>query len=207
MKQLCNSAMRFNRTRIAFQHPAMEKAKKRLTGLFFFSAILLASCSKETANQEENIPALATRASSSEANPLNSYTALPNATMWELQQARASTAKYKNIENALNDGYVDINVVAPNMGYHFLKPAILDGQFDYKQPEILVYNKDEKGKFYLVAVEYAIPLSHPMPEGFSGSADIWDGNTSFNLWLLHAWVWSYNPEGVFNSTNPLVHLH
>jgi len=28
-----------------------------------------------------------------------------------------------------------------------LKPAILDGQFDYKQPEILVCNKDEKGKF------------------------------------------------------------
>ena len=207
MKQLCNSAMRLHRRSIAFQHPAVQKGSKRLASLFFFSVILLVSCSKETTDQEENIPALATRSNSSEFNPLNSYTGLLNATMWELQQARASTAKYKNIQNALNDGYVDINVIAPNMGYHFLKPDLLDGTFDYKQPEILVYNKDEKGNFYLVAVEYAVPLSAPMPQGFSGTADVWDGNTFFNLWLLHAWVWSYNPQGVFNSTNPLVHLH
>jgi len=24
---------------------------------------------------------------------------------------------------------------------------------------------------------------------------------------LHAWVWAYNPDGVFNWTNAEVHLH
>ena len=37
--------------------------------------------------------------------------------------------------------------------------------------------------------------------------DVWDGNVGAGLWLLHAWVWCYNPAGVFNPTNPLVHLH
>jgi hypothetical protein len=27
------------------------------------------------------------------------------------------------------------------------------------------------------------------------------------LWLLHSWVWAYNPQGIFNPTNPMVHLH
>lgn len=35
----------------------------------------------------------------------------------------------------------------------------------------------------------------------------WDGNTGFGLWLLHAWVWDYNPAGVFSPMNPTVHLN
>ena len=61
----------------------------------------------------------------------------------------------------------------------------------------------------LVAVEYAIPLdlSVNAPTGFTGNLDVWKRDTFFQLWLLHAWVWEYNPLGVFNPTNPLVHSH
>jgi hypothetical protein len=129
--------------------------------------------------------------------------------MWELQQARAASARYRNIENAKKDGYGDIAVVVPQMGHHFLRLENLDDKFDYRKPEILVYNKHEDGSYELVAVEYAIPLdlSVNAPAGFTGDSDVWDRNTGFGLWLLHAWVWSFNPNGVFNPTNPSVHTH
>jgi hypothetical protein len=145
----------------------------------------------------------------SERNVSNDYTSVSKQTSWELQQARAATARYRDINNAIKDNYGDIDVIVENMGYHYMKSSLVDGEFDMRRPEILVYNKTHDGAFELVAVEYAIPLnlSATAPEGFTGSGDVWDENEGFGLWLLHAWVWSYNPDGVFNSTNPLVHLH
>lgn len=142
-------------------------------------------------------------------NVVNAYTGLSAQTTLELQGARTATDKYRNFDNAVKDGYTDINVVVPNMGHHYMKAAALDDKFDYKQPEILVYRKKEDGSLELVAVEYAIPLNLSVnaPEGFTGSGDVWDRNTGFGLWLLHAWVWHFNPSGVFNPTNPSVHTH
>jgi len=132
-------------------------------------------------------------------------------TVWELQQARAATARYRNIKNAFKDGYADINVVVPNMGYHFMKSTLTaDGVFDARKPEILVYNKNEDGSFELGALEYAVPIDvtpDVAPEGFTGTDDVWERNTDFGLWLVHAWVWKSNPEGTFNPTNPLVIVH
>ena len=129
----------------------------------------------------------------------------------ELQQARAATARYRHIKNAFKDGYVDINVVVPNMGYHFMKSELTaDGVFDVRKPEILVYNKNEDGSFELGALEYAVPIDvtpDVAPEGFTGTDDVWERNTDFGLWLVHAWVWKNNPDGTFNPTNPLVIVH
>ena len=170
--------------------------------------LLLASCTKEGKPlQESHDQAMKAIANNTERNPVPLYTGLSFQTMWELQQARVATAKYKNIQNALKDGYADIDVKAPNMGYHYMRSDIVDATFDYRKPEILVYNKDEKGNFYLVAVEYAVPIDLPRPAGFTGDGDVWDNTSPFPFWLLHAWVWAYNPEGVFNPTNPLVHVH
>jgi hypothetical protein len=91
-----------------------------------------------------------------------------------------------------------------------MKASLADTIFDYRKPEILVYNKNNEGKVELVAVEYAVPISlrpNSAPEGFTGSTDVWKRDTGFGLWLLHAWVWEYNPDGVFNPTNPSIHLH
>lgn len=131
-------------------------------------------------------------------------------TLQELKQAHDATAKFRNIQTAFDSGYVDINVVVPNMGYHFMKSAIVNPVFEVPKPEILVYNKKVNGEFDLVAVEYAVPLSaspDKAPEGFTGSADVWEHNDTFGLWLCHAWVWKFNPAGVFHDTNPLVQLH
>ncbi|CAN5651752.1 hypothetical protein BH11BAC5_BH11BAC5_33560 [soil metagenome] len=128
----------------------------------------------------------------------------------ELLQAKAATEKYNDIQKAFADQYVDINVVEANMGYHFMKAAIADSVFEISKPEILVYNKNGQGQYELVAVEYAVPISatpNKAPEGFTGSLDVWERNTTFGLWLCHAWVWKFNPAGAFFDTNPLVHLN
>jgi hypothetical protein len=131
-------------------------------------------------------------------------------TIQELKDARNATAKYQNINNAIADGYADISVIRENMGFHYLKATLVDTVFDPTKPELLVYNRKENGKAELVALEYAVPIAlrpFSAPNGFTGSNDVWKYDTEFGLWLLHAWVWEYNPAGIFNPTNPLVHLH
>lgn len=136
------------------------------------------------------------------------YTGLAPQTLWELQQARAATAKYHDDTlHAYKDGYRNIHVDVENMGHHFMKAAYVDGTFDPARPQILVYNGNADGSMELVAVEYAVPYNDPQPAGFTGDQDVWDHNATFQLWLLHAWVWKFNPNGVFNPLNPTVDLH
>lgn len=124
----------------------------------------------------------------------------------ELALARASTAKYHNIQKALADGYVDINLYIPQMGWHFLNQGYLDENFEVDKPELLVYANKPGGGYRLVAVEYAVPLSlsTTAPEGFTGNEDVWHENTGAGLWTLHAWVWLNNPNGIFADFNPRV---
>jgi hypothetical protein len=206
MKHKFNGALH-HRTSIALQQP-MNFILRNLPVLFsaLLISILFSACQKQK-NDVAIEEVQATAAKSTQADVLNSYDGLSKQTSWELQQARAATAKYRNIENAIRDDYVDIAVDVEHMGHHYMKSSIVDAVFDLKEPEILVYNKDENGNQQLVAVEYAVPLTYAMPEGFTGASDVWKGDSGFPLWLLHAWVWAYNPDGVFNWTNPSVHLH
>lgn len=121
----------------------------------------------------------------------------------ELAAARRAVARYQNIQEAKNDGYVDINVVLPNMGRHLLKESLLDAKFEAERPELLVYTEEPGGHLSLVAVEYAVPLplSETAPDGFPGGADQWFPDQVFKLWTLHAWVFRENPDGMFNPTN------
>jgi hypothetical protein len=172
-----------------------------------FLGLLLTSCQKDvsvTTDIEEEIQTT----SSAKSNGFGNYTGLLPETVSELQQAKIATAKYNNFDNAINDGYQDINVIVPEMGYHYLKMDNLNATFEYDKPEILVYNREENGRMKLVALEYAVPisLSPNAPAGFTGNNDQWSIYQG-QLWTLHAWVWEYNPDGVFNPTNPLVHLH
>ncbi len=124
----------------------------------------------------------------------------------ELARVRAATAKYHDIAKAVAAGYADINLYVPHMGWHYLNTTVLDSTFDLEHPELLVYADKPGGGYQLVAVEYAVPLSlsAQAPEGFSGNGDVWDVNSQFQLWTLHAWVWYNNPDGVFAPFNPRI---
>jgi hypothetical protein len=89
------------------------------------------------------------------------------------------------------------------MGLHFLNfDLVNDGVFDPKTPEALVYQFDlQSNEYRLVAVEYVSPLTSRAPEGFIGPADQW-GKFGDLFWTLHAWVYEFNPTGVFAPTNP-----
>ncbi len=198
MKNVTNSALHCNRQSFAPQP------------LFYCSIILICFLFSGCKKQDTKDPVSkleSTNAKKSDAELMNFYSGLSRQTTWELQQARAATAKYRNIDNAIKDGYADIAVDVEGMGHHFMKTSIVDEKFDTREPEILVYNRNTDGTQKLVAVEYAVPLIYQKPEGFTGSDDVWNGTSGFPFWLLHAWVWAYNPDGVFKWTNPLVHLH
>ena len=180
--------------------------------VILFAAFLFTACKKYEANkpQTDNTEQVTNNNGKPDLELFSQYNGLDPQTLLELQQAKAATAKYQNIENAFADNYgKDPVVTLPNMGYHFLKTELVSPVFDLRKPAILVYNKKDNGKFELVAVEYAVPMSslplHVAPEGFTGNDDVWNENTlNTGWWTLHAWVWKNNPDGVFEPMNPLV---
>ncbi|HEX7903496.1 MAG TPA: hypothetical protein VF487_06430 [Chitinophagaceae bacterium] len=208
MKHLFSSLLRCHRKAFALTQTGNYSVLLFCTTLTV--AFLMTGCQKENLlPRQEEIQSKNNRAVQAESNGFGNYKGLAPETEWQLQQAKIATARYNDFENAINDDYVDINVIVPEMGYHYLKVAHLDGTFEYNKPEILVYNKEENGRMKLVAVEYAVPIAlspNAPPSGFAGTNDVW-GVYQGVLWTLHAWVWEYNPDGVFNPTNPLVHLH
>jgi hypothetical protein len=122
----------------------------------------------------------------------------------QLLEVTKRTSRFRDIDRAR--GYENINVFLPNMGCHYLNAGLLDGTFDHRRPEILVYAEEPGRDPLLVGVEYAVPLalSDTPPEGFAGDYDVWTRNETFQLWTLHAWIFLPNPDGVFAAENPLV---
>lgn len=179
---------------------SFQWGQRKINGLLGMAVVVLslAACKKDNAEPVEQ-------------TPIEKYsTYLPAATVQELTAAKNATQKYQSLDSAIADGYADINVVAQNMGFHYMKASLADTLFQPEKPEILVYNKQHDGHVQLVAVEYAVPIPlmpNKEPQGFTGGADVWTYSTTFNLWLLHAWIWEFNPYGVFTPTNPNVHLH
>jgi hypothetical protein len=175
--------------------------------LLLIAAVALSACrGPNVAAVTQSAPATGSAAVS--ANPHDHAAPANNEPLpvTELARARSATARYQDVLTALKDGYVDIGVVLPNMGRHFLKESLLDATFEAERPELLVYREDLGGRMKLVAVEYAVPLAltATAPDGFPGGADVWFPDERFQLWTLHAWVWRENPEGVFHSTNKQV---
>jgi hypothetical protein len=149
----------------------------------------------------------------------------------DIAAAREATAKYAtNLGKAKADGYRIITKMMPNMGFHFLNPAITG--FDVRKPPILVYEHTATG-WQLGALEWvftSMPKTAPLPNatfGFFPAGCHYDDGTfipepaqtdcpkkapsgaTFFFWhpdlfTLHAWVWYPNPAGLYSSTNPLV---
>ncbi len=175
--------------------------------IFFFTFILIAvvmtGCKSEVFTDNPI---------SDQSNDIGNLSKSKSAVHKQLAHTRSASAKYHNIEKAFEDGYIDIDVVVQNMGYHLLKPENVNGTFDPGNPPILVYSKNPvNGKMRLVAVEYAVPYDpsdpNPIPpEGFAGNDDVWDNDTDVGWWECHAWVWYHNPDGIFSKYNPLVHV-
>lgn len=121
-----------------------------------------------------------------------------------------ATVRYKNIDNAIADGFVLLHDCETRDGgaagalyYH---PARLtDGVLDPASPDALLYEPSPTGKPRLVAAELAIPYSlwtDTTPPTLLGNA--FQAEDEFGVWALHVWIWRRNPNGMFAESNPRV---
>jgi hypothetical protein len=150
----------------------------------------------------------------------------------QLARARLATARYAtSLRTAKAAGYQIITRMMPDMGYHYLNPAIQG--FDVTRPHILVYER-HGASWQLGALEWvftAKPATPPLPGATYGSfgaachykdgtfvltasqSDCAERNrrtgATFTFWhpdlvTLHVWLWYPNPAGIYNGTNPYV---
>jgi hypothetical protein len=145
----------------------------------------------------------------------------------DLAQVRRVTARFHDIEAALEAGYelgwvngsgvrIITNCVAHptlgGMGYHYFHPDLVaDLPVDPLEPEALVYAPEKNGKLKLAAVEYVVrgPDSNPpgvfpppIPTVLGMEMHILVPPPGPAFYLMHAWVWKPNPAGMFADWNP-----
>ena len=135
-----------------------------------------------------------------------------------IEIARTASAPYADLESAIAAGYRKIGPDLPNMGEHWIQPRYaVRPSFDPYRPSVLTYVRVE-GTPILTGVAYTIGLASgqtapppPAPgmewhfhsggieeEIFGGMHQAHDG---FRVGMLHAWVWTDNPDGVFEADN------
>ena len=109
---------------------------------------------------------------------------------------RQATARYHDVDKAIASGRVDLGLCVDHMGQHYADPKTFsDGVLDATDPEAMVYADDGKGHLRLVAVEWVsttpgVVMDTPL-----------HFNSGVGLWVLHAWIWSPNPDGAFEDMN------
>ena len=136
-----------------------------------------------------------------------------------LELVRQATAAYHSLPNALDAGFVPFAVdggstptcfdsASGGMGVHYVRNV--DDVTDATDPEALVYEISENGELELVGVEYVVPQE--FVEDQSGAVMAlpslhgrqFHKHSSLPLYVLHAWIWEENPEGMFADFNTAV---
>jgi hypothetical protein len=140
-----------------------------------------------------------------------------------VKELRDATQKYHDIEAAFADGYILFGPDMPNMGEHYVNPshAVTRG-FNPLRPSVITYLPVD-GKRILTGVAYTLPVQpgeQPPPLRFedarwhyhSGNLEEEayglhehsmhdDHADNVRLGMVHAWVWSVNPHGLFAADN------
>ncbi|MFN1836301.1 hypothetical protein AB2B38_013655 [Balneola sp. MJW-20] len=116
-------------------------------------------------------------------------------------------------------GYISFGPDMPNMGEHFVLPErAVSRELDFSKPSVLCYLKIG-GKHVLTGVAYTYPVVQgetppdlPFDEmswhyhsgnlqmeayGITNHPESDNHDPEVRLAMLHAWIWSYNPDGVF----------
>lgn len=75
-----------------------------------------------------------------------------------LTTTRAATGKYRDVNVARADGYIQVTQVVPGLGAHFIQPRLMAaGKLDPERPDILLYDRTADGGFELVGVAWSLP--------------------------------------------------
>ncbi|MGB8362869.1 MAG: hypothetical protein WCE80_15825 [Acidimicrobiia bacterium] len=142
----------------------------------------------------------------------------------EVAQARKATARYQRVSKAIHDGFVPFAIPEDvggtlltirgeeitcfdsptgGMGVHYVRN--IDAILNPADPEALVYEVGRHGRLRLVALEYIIPEEFVDPV----SPPVLFGqelhhHSYLPVYILHLWVWKWNPSGKFADFNPRV---
>lgn len=162
------------------------------------------------------LPALLFAAAGLEQHDMSKHG--PDAPSPVVAQVRAATEQYRDIQRALDAGYVQFLgcVSGPQegaMGVHFVNPALVnDGVLDLDRPELLIY-EFKKGVARLVGMEYVMPAAawdkdHKGAPVLGGQLMHYAGSPNrYGLdpfYELHIWAWRDNPNGTFVDWNTRV---
>jgi hypothetical protein len=147
-----------------------------------------------------------------------------------LAAVRRATRRFENVRRAERAGFIQVTQYIPGLGMHMFAPRNA-GSFDPVNPQILLYMPAGRDGWKLTGVAYSVPkTSDAPPAGFPGDSDVWHyhhnlcflpggsvtATTEQNCesqdgifqattgWLLHAWIYQQNPDGVFVEHNPTV---
>jgi hypothetical protein len=126
----------------------------------------------------------------------------------DLDAVRGVTLAYTDFSRAQAAGYSErltdcMSDGSGGMGYHYGRPAFIDGEARLLEPEILMYEPQRDGSLQLVGLEYVVPLSAATdPPSLFGLS--FHRNEAFQLWVLHVWLYRDNPSGLFTDWNPTV---
>jgi hypothetical protein len=132
----------------------------------------------------------------------------------DLVQLRSATGQFQNPGEAEAAGYnpmtglVQCNADLGGAGTEYINVGLIDTTVDLLQPEAMIYIPGPNGTLQLGAVEYIVPVAawnathtaewpHIMGQQFHL-------NSIRGIYILHVWVWSDNPSGVFEDWNPNV---
>lgn len=128
------------------------------------------------------------------------------------------TAKYHSIARAEQDGYGAFgdcfqDPTQGGMGFHWANQAFIgDSAIDKDHPELMVYQPLPNGQKRLAAVEYIVFVDEWQAKGHTKPPRLFGQDFHINptllakpFYLLHAWVWDFNPAGTFMDWNPRVH--
>jgi len=146
----------------------------------------------------------------------------------QLAQAYLGTARFHDVDRATQVGYGEFRDAAGiacidkpgsgGMGIHYVGSGVTDTVLDPAAPEALVYEPQRNGRLRLVAAEYIVfkeawDLTHNSPPTLFGrrftevpGGPLPDGNRYGipAFYELHAWIWKWNPSGLFEDWNPRV---
>jgi hypothetical protein len=127
-----------------------------------------------------------------------------------LDSVRAAIRRFQNLDTAAAAGYsrdVPACLVHEHhgaMGYHHTNPSLADAEVETQRPEMLLFERLPGGAYRLNGVEYIVPYRawprDSTPPVALGQRMRHEDN--LQLWYLHAWVFTANPDGVFADFNP-----
>jgi hypothetical protein len=99
------------------------------------------------------------------------------------------------------------------MGLHYVNMALVDGDIQPNEPEIILFEPAPNGRIRITGVDYLVPVAaweqkhkdEGPPQLMGQLFHLFDKPNRFGLdpfYTLHVWAWKENPNGTFVNWNP-----